>query len=201
VDSDDNPNPNCAPASLSTLIRISGCTGTDGDFDSPAYKRVWPGSVASPGGERRLSPQPVRFTSPLFNGNRNFDRLAFEADLAAIEATQGCSTITGHGCTNPPAGAEFYPLFTTARGLAAGLGGKSDSQGGDDHGARCAWQFGGNNIPATTNTFGGTSASEFSTVLLPLVYARPAGPMVRFNDYRRVLGNNPCPQGADGSGN
>ena len=194
TDADDHDG-NCAPASLSTLIRIGGCTGTDDDFDSPAYKTVWPGSTLNRAAERRLDPQPIRFTSFLFNGNRAFSRVAFEADLPAIETTQGCSTVSGTDCTNPPVGAQFYPLYTTTRGLNAALGGgDDDDRAADrDHGGSCAWQFGGTHLPATSNTFGGTSATEFSTVLLRLVYPRPAGPVIRFNNYRRVLNNNPCP--------
>ena len=46
--------------------------------------------------------------------------------------------------------------------------------------------------PGTTNTFGGTSRSEFGTSLVALAYPRPGGPSIRFNDYRRVLNDNPC---------
>jgi hypothetical protein len=187
VDSDDKDG-NCAQAALSTLIKIDGCTGTDGDFDGPAYTRVWPGSTPNRGLERRLDPQPLRFTSPLFNDDRNYARVAFEADLPAIEAGQGCSTLTGAGCTNPPAAAQFYPLFTTTSNLAAALGGNNQAA---DPG--CAWQFGGTTIIGTTNTFGGTSATAFGTTLLPLVYARVSGPVTRFNNYRRIVNGNPCP--------
>jgi hypothetical protein len=199
ADADDgtdplHPNPNCAPASASTRVTISGCTGTDNDFDSPAYKLVWPGSTHNAAHERRFDPQPVRFTSPVFNGSDQYQRVAFEADLAAIEGTQGCSRVTGAGCTNPPLHTDFYPIFTTTSRLAGGTG--EDGNGDDRSG--CAWQFGGAFLPGTTNTFGGTSATEYAT-LIPLVYPRATGPVTRFNDYRRVLINNPCPQ-ATGEG-
>src|SRR5205085_8288163 len=118
ADADDQDG-NCAPVQLSTLVRISGCTGTDFDFDGPAYQRVWPGSTTDVARERQLDPRPLRFTSPLFNSNRNYSRVAFEADLPVIEAT--CDIFTGSGCTNPPPGAAFYPIFTTAPSLNAGL--------------------------------------------------------------------------------
>ncbi|HYW86357.1 MAG TPA: hypothetical protein VFB50_01195, partial [Chloroflexota bacterium] len=107
----DDEDGNCAPASMSTRIQIDGCTGTDGDFDGPAYKRVWPGSTTDVTREHFKDPTPIRFTTPLFNnGTRNYSRIAFEADLPAIEAGQGCSTRTGVHCTNPPAASEFYPI-------------------------------------------------------------------------------------------
>jgi len=204
VDADDKDG-NCAPATLSTLIKIDGCTGTDGDFDGPAYKPVWPGSTPDRAAERRLASRPLRFTAPVFNGNRDFSRIAFEADLAAIEGSQGCSTVTGTSCTNPPAAAQFYPIFTTAGSLTAGLTTAAGDQGqvGPGQGntaSGCVWQFGGVNIAGTTQTFGGTPTAEYGT-LLPLVYARPAGPVTRFNNYRRILGGNPCAQGGGGGGN
>ena len=192
VDGDDKDG-NCAPAALSTLIKIDGCTGIDDDFDGPAYQTVWPGSTTNLQRELALDPAPVRFTSPVFNGSQNYSRVAFEADLGAIEFSQGCSTVTGAGCTNPPAAAQFYPVFTAEPNLAAGL---SRPGTGSAVSAGCAWQFGGADIRGTTNTFGGTSTTEFSNTLLPLVYARPTGPVTRFNDYRRVLSSNPCTQTA-----
>jgi hypothetical protein len=201
TDADDAADPNCAPASLSTLVKIDGCTGTDGDFDGPPYKLVWPGSTGNTRLERRLAPEPVRFTSPLFNGDQNYSRVAFEADLPRIEAAP-CSRRTGLGCTNPPAGAQFYPLYTTASSLSVGLvgaGRRVRNGGNEDNASGCAWQFGGANIVGTTNTFGGTSATVFGTTPLRLVYPGVLGPLVRFNDFRSVLSNNPCvrDQGGD----
>ncbi len=81
----------------------------------------------------------------------------------------------GSGCVNPPAGANFYPFYTT--GTADGT---------------CAWQLGGASIPGTTNTFGGDSASEFGTTLLALFYPAPNGqPQYIYEDFRNVL-TNPC---------
>jgi hypothetical protein len=203
ADADDRDG-NCAPASMSTRVMINGCTGTDDDFDGPAYRAVWPGSTRDSLRERLLDPSPVRFSSPVFNGNRNYARVAFEADLPRIEPT--CHRNTGLGCSNPPPGAQFYPIFTTTTGLDAGLGGDAqggggnNQQGSNDNGSSCVWQFGGPFSPGTTNTFGGTSVAEFSTVLLPLAYPRPGGPVILFNDYRRVLNNNPCPAPHGGGG-
>src|SRR5205807_2077626 len=162
-------------------------------------QKVWPGAVS--GTDQATNPEPVRFTSPLFfprkeadkgddgkgddgdgkgdgkgdgeggdNELKNYDRVAFETDLPALEAA--CNPFTGAGCSNPPAGANFYPIYTT--------GGEED---------RCVWQLGGAHIPGTTNTFGGTSTSEYGP-LLKLVYPTPAGGQFFISDYRRILDEN-----------
>jgi hypothetical protein len=54
------------------------------------------------------------------------------------------------------------------------------------------WQLGGANIPGTTHTFGGDSASEFGTVPLALFYPAPNGkPQYIYEDFRTII-NNPC---------
>jgi len=80
---------------------------------------------------------------------------------------------------NPPAGTTFYPIYTTARA----------------DGESCVWNLGGALLPGTTNNFGGTSTSEYGP-LLPLGYPAVGGvPTFRFNNFRRVLNNNPCRSG------
>jgi hypothetical protein len=127
----------------------------------------------------------VRFTSPLFepqdkdgeeHGPENYDRVAFETDLPLIEfaTSPACDVFAGTNCVNPPAGAEFYPIFSTAHG-----------------GDRCEWQFGGTQIPGTTNTFGGNSAAEFGP-LLGLTFQAFSGSITEFLNFRRVLNENPC---------
>jgi hypothetical protein len=188
VDEDDTF---CFSSLFSPLIQgITGCISTEFDFDGTAYKTTWPGSILNPTSvQLERQPGPIRFSSPLFIGDggqlQNFDRVAFEADLPAIEnATDpACNTVTGAHCVNPPKGAAFYPIFSTFK---AGNG-------------SCAWQLGGAHIPGTVNNFGGTSASEFGTVPLPLVYQGPlpAGSVIRFEDFRSVLNSNPCAAVAD----
>jgi hypothetical protein len=112
--------------------------------------------------------------------------VAFDADLAAIESAP-CSTRTGIGCTNPPPGAAFYPIFSTARGDGENLDG-------------CIWQFGGPSIPGTTNNFGGNSTTEFGATPFALDYPRASGPVKRWEDFRNILPNNPCPVAEDGQG-
>src|SRR5262249_37724161 len=94
--------------------------------------------------------------------------------LPVIERNQECDTTTGANCTNPPLGAEFYPIYTS----------------GPVNG-RCQWQLGGPFIPGSTNSFGGSSHAEYGS-LLQLMYASKNGPALRFHDYRQLLSFNPC---------
>ena len=64
-----------------TRIQVGGCIGEDLDFDGVPYGLNWPGTSTSPSTDATLHPQPIRFTSPLFNGTQNYDRVAFETDL------------------------------------------------------------------------------------------------------------------------
>jgi len=170
----------CFNASDSTFYPIGGCLGTDFDFDGPEYGFNWPGSRASHAENAAFNSTPIRFTSPKFNhSSQNYDRVGFETDLPRIEtpATGGtCDRTTGEGCTNPPPGAAFYPIFTT-----------NHSELFDG----CFWQLGGTHIDGTSNTFGGTSTTEYGP-LLQLAYPSVGGPVLRYNDFRNVLPNNPC---------
>lgn len=172
------------------LVPVGGCFGEDDDFDGVPYQLVWPGTVASRKKDRSLHPQPVQFTSPLFRDGegerRNYNRVGFETDLPRIEfatnppcqrhISNPADPHPGQGCVNPPVGAPFYPFYTTA--------------GGD--GENCVWQLGGAHMPGTTNTFGGSSTTEFGP-LIPLAYPAAGGiPTFRYNDFRRVLNTNPC---------
>jgi hypothetical protein len=170
----------CFSAASSLRVKVGGCLATENDFDGVPYQRVWPGS-STPGQDAQLHPTAVQFTSPVFNGWRHYARSGFEADLARIEAADTldprfppCNRTTGANCVNPPPGANFYPIFTTRHG---------------EHG--CEWQLGGAHIPGTDQTFGGTSTAEYGP-LLSLTYPTAAGPVSRFNDFRRVLDHNPC---------
>jgi len=161
-------------------VQVSGCLGTDGDFDGPEYFNNWPGTLADATLDRQLHAQPVRFTSPVTNGLQQFERVAFEADLPRIEnaVTPACNRTTGANCVNPPPGADFYPFFTTHQFLG---------------GLACNWQEGGAHIPGTTNTFGGSSTTAYGP-MLTLTYPGPGfAPIQRINNFRQVLSNNPCP--------
>jgi hypothetical protein len=56
----------------------------------------------------------------------------------------------------PATGFELLPIYST----------RADGSVG------CFWQFGGANIPGTTNTFGGNSPAEFGPLLF-LAYPGP----------------------------
>ncbi len=175
----------CFSPAQSTKVKVSGCLGTDVDFDGVPYQNVWPGTFSNASRDALVHPTPVRFTSPLFNGTSNYGRVAFETDLPRIEfatnppcqrfISNPADPSPGSGCVNPPAGANFYPFFSTGGG------------------ARCQWQLGGPFIPGTTNNFGGSSAAEFGP-LLPLAYPASNGqPSFRYNNFRQILSSNPCP--------
>jgi hypothetical protein len=164
------------PPFQSTRVKIGGCIATDFDFDGVPYKTTWPGSLSNAAQDAAFNPKPIRFSSPLFNGNQAYDRVAFEADLPRIELNTNppCNRSTGTNCVNPPVGATFYPIYSTT---AAG--------------GQCVWQLGGPYIPGTTNTFGGTSTAEYGPQLTS-VYPGTAGPITRINNFRNVLSTNPC---------
>ena len=181
----------CFSPAQSTRVRVGGCTFSDVDFDGVGYQDTWPGTVSNSSQDALVHPTPVLFTSPLFNGNSNYQQAAFEADLPRIEfatsppcqrfISNPSSPSPGSGCVNPPAGAAFYPFYSTT--TVAG---------------QCRWQLGGPFIPGTTNNFGGTSTAEFGP-LLELAYPQFAsktttlGPSFRFNNFRNILNSNPCP--------
>ena len=165
------------------LQPLGGCLDSDQDFDGVPYHHAWPGS----GPDRfhfSAVPDPTRFTSAKFKPTSfgaltAYSRIAFEADMPAIERPLGCSTVTGVGCTNPPPGALFYPIFTTT-----------------NINGQCWWQFGGAGIPGTTNTFGGSSTTEFgeleSSVYIAGTSSSP-GSIILHENFHRIMPNNPCP--------
>lgn len=171
----------CFSPALSLLVQIGGCldspTGDD-DFDGPSYQRDWPGTGPNYGQDKKYHSTPIEFSSPLFNGSQNYDRVAFETDLPRIEAADlggSCDRTTGANCVNPPPGTNFYPIFVTTSKKT------------------CTWAEGGPDIKGATNTFGGNSSAEFGS-LLKLLYPGPGFmPRHRINDFRNVLPSNPCP--------
>ena len=169
----DEDNDFCFPASEALLYKVQGCTETNEGFDGISYTPVWPD------GNTRLHPTPFQFTSALTGANYDqpYQRIAFEADLPAVEANT-CNRSTGAGCTLIPttdygAPAQFYPFFTTTNVRGT-----------------CTWQF-GDNTPGETNNFG--ENAQYGT-LLPLTYYAFGGggaTVTRFNDFRGVI-PNPC---------
>ncbi|MGX7678394.1 hypothetical protein ACSMXN_05820 [Jatrophihabitans sp. DSM 45814] len=180
LDEDDGNN-FCVPAEDSTLIKINGCLSSDEDFDGQSYQKDWPGTDRNVLRDRLLHPSPVLFTSPLANGRTNFSTIAFETDLPRIEAADSqdnppfCDTSTGANCVNPPNGAKFYPLFTTRNVLGT-----------------CTWQQGGAFIPGTTNTFGGSSKTEYGPLLKTVYPAAGFTTVTRYNNFNSGDKANPC---------
>jgi hypothetical protein len=191
ADDDDQVCTDAATSAFFGFLPIGGCVGSDVDFDGASYKKAWPGTLADRTLDRLVHAEPVIFSSPLFRDGsgriRDYQRIAFETDLPRIEqftnppcqrhVSNPADPSPGAGCTNPPTGADFYPLFTTR---VTGNG-------------RCRWQFGGANLAQTARKFGGTSATEFGPLLLSVYSGGPGGlPTTRYNNFRRVLEENPC---------
>ena len=114
----------CLPAADSSLVPIDGCVFDDEDFDGQSYR--WIGRGRTPTRSSTDSCIRRRWRSPApttNNGRTDYSTIAFEADLPRIEADDSqfnppfCDRTTGANCVNPPAGAQFYPLYTT--GIAA----------------------------------------------------------------------------------
>ncbi len=181
------------------LESLTGCVQADDDFDGPPYQGTsWPGG---PGAVASNVPTPFSFSSPTFTLQQsllglsfplNYSQVAFEADLPRIEGSDFSTTndcqrhvsnpadpSPGSGCVNPPLGPNgpvFYPIYTTA------VKGRS-----------CMWQQGGANIPGTTNTFGGSSTTEYGNLLLTNYPAPGFTITQRYNNFQNVLRGNPCP--------
>src|SRR5579872_2813760 len=133
-------------AALFGLQPIGACINGDFDFEGTPYRLTWPGT-GDEATDALLKPSPIRFTAPRFHQHserdadgrhdddpgplRDFSRVAFETDTPISEfiTNPGCNLVTGAGCTNPPAGAQFYPIYLTRRG--------HDDDGG------CSWQLAG----------------------------------------------------------
>jgi len=186
------------------LQPIGFCRNNDTDFDSADYKFKWPGTGPA-ATDAELHASPIRFTSPQFHHTdrdandaddhhgelHDFGRVAFETDLPINEfaSNPACNILTGNGCTNPPAGAQFYPIYSTFRAH-----GHNDDD--DDEGV-CSWQLGGPNIPGTENNFGGTSTSEYGggfplLEILPIDATHPNGSSITIVADFRTIHRNPC---------
>jgi len=185
------------------LPPIGACMDKDLDFDGTSYGFNWPGT-GDPATDAAIHPTPIRFTAPQFRLQRHrdgdegdgvslhdFSRVAFETDMPINEfiSNPDCNALTGVGCTNPPAGARFYPIYSTTR---------SHGDGDRDDKGICSWQLGGPAIPATEHNFGGTATSEYGDKLFVLYpdaedATHPNGATItEMNDFRRILPNNPC---------
>jgi hypothetical protein len=170
-DRDDNT---CFPPADSLLVKVGGCiTDFDDDFDGPSYKLDWPGVGADP----LKTSEPVRFSSPTFNGQQ-YSSMAFETDLLVLERAFGyCTNDTLGDCLKPPAGSDFYPIYTTGTSAVGG----------------CEWREGGPRLPHTLRTFGGTADSEWGQPFATFYPTGPRSTQVFYENFYRPLNTNPCP--------
>lgn len=173
TDEDDNA---CFPGSASTLVRINGCEDSNTGFDGTSYLPDWPN------GNTKLRPTPTIFTSPKTGANYNqqYAQLAFNTDLPRIEADT-CDRQTGQGCTLIPTTddgtpAAFYPYYTSGHALGG-----------------CAFTI-GQNVPGfSTRDYG--KNDQYGDLLKVIYPAQGGGTIFHYNDFQRILPNNPCPQG------
>jgi len=189
---DDQRCLSAAVAALFGFVPIGGCFDSDADFDGVPYRNnTWPGSFTNPDRDALYHAQSVLFSSPLFfgregEGQQNYSRIAFEADMPRIEGATNppcqrhlsnpADPSPGTGCVNPPAGADFYPIYTTRL----------------DEG-RCLWQLGGPNIAGTQLTFGGTSTAEYGPIQAVFYPAANGQPKYIYENFHNTLAFNPCP--------
>jgi hypothetical protein len=196
TDGDDVPcftAPIVSPAGTTLNPGFTGCYSTDNDFDGPEYQQgTWPGST---GADPSKVSTPIVFSSPLFSRGDdgftgNYSQAAFENDLPRIEGSDfsnnnDCQRHVsnpadpnpGHDCVDPPNGATLYPTFSTFKGP----------------GHTCLWEEGGGSFANATNNFGGTPSAEYGGLLLLNYPAAGFKITQRYNDFRNILSNNPCP--------
>jgi hypothetical protein len=165
----------CFNAGASTLVKVSGCYGTNTGFDGTSYLNDWPN------GNNDLTPTPTIFTSPRTGSayTDQYQQVAFNTDLPRIEFST-CNRQTGTGCTLIPTTddgtpAAFYPYYSSGTALGG-----------------CAWTV-GQDVPGfSTNDFG--KNAQYGS-LLKVVYASVGGTKIfHYNDFQQILPDNPCPQ-------
>jgi hypothetical protein len=178
ADVDDNY---CFPARMSTRVKVNGCLDSNTGFDGTSYLPDWPN------GNTTWRPGPVMLTAPTTGSGYDvqYSQVAFNVDLPRIEDDPhyggSCNRDTGAGCTRIPLTddgkpAAFYPYYTSGKALGG-----------------CAWTM-GQSVPGFTTQDYGKNA-EYGSILQLSYIGGPNGAVVkRFNDYQRVLPNNPCPR-------
>src|SRR5438132_12687528 len=183
TEASDGDDQRCFTAADSGGLGVSGCTGSNSPgFDGVAYKADWPD------GNTTLHAEPILFSSPRTGASfsTNYERMALEADLPRIETLDfggTCNRTTGANCTLIPTtddgkSADFYPFFSNP----------SVSR-------QCTWGF-GNDIAGKTRTDFGKNAQYGSLLSLEyLVFGGRGTTLHRFNDFRNVMAQNPCPAG------
>jgi hypothetical protein len=107
----------------------------DLDFDGVSYQpNTWPNGSPN-------HPTAFQYVGPFQANGKPYPQVQYESDIAGSEAL--CNTVTGAGCTVPPADANFYPFWSLSKQFLP-LG---------SFGTSCAWNF-GNTLPNTFEKFG-----------------------------------------------
>jgi hypothetical protein len=171
----DEDDVGCFNGGDSTLVRVSGCEGTNTGFDGTSYKLDWPN------GDTAMRPTPTIYTSPTTGTGYDvqYSQLAFNTDLPRIEF-ETCNRETAQGCpiipiTDDGRPADFYPYYTSGHALGG-----------------CAFTI-GQHVPGwSTNDY--HRNGEYGGIL-KVAYTSLGGQTVyRYNDFQSILPNNPCPQ-------
>lgn len=173
----DGDNTGCFTPALSFLVKVTGCIGTNTGFDGVSYQPLWPD------GNAYLHPTPQLFSSPLTGAryDTNYSRVAFEADLPRIEAADfggRCDRDTGKGCTRIPVTddglkSRFYPFFSSGSAPAG-----------------CRWTIGNDVGGFTTRDYGRNA--QYGELLKSFYTGTGGGAFSRYNNFRKVLSDNPC---------
>ena len=179
---EDDDNDFCVPASDSTLVKINGCFSGGRGLGRAVLPQGLAGDEPEPFLDRLLHPTPGDVHEPAARtARRTTPKVAFETDLPRIEAADSqdnppfCDRTTGANCVNPPTGAQFYPIFTTAQRYGS-----------------CLWQEGGPYLPHTTNTFGGTSTAEYGPLLKTVYPVTGFTTVSLYNNFNSGDMRNPC---------
>ncbi|MFL6163869.1 MAG: hypothetical protein ACJ74U_16820 [Jatrophihabitantaceae bacterium] len=172
----DADDAGCFPPAASTLIKIGGCLATNFGYDGTSYLPDWPNGTNS-------RPSPTIWTSPKTGPNYNvqYPTAAFNTDLPAIEQSlmPACNGDTGANCTRRPptddgTPAAFYPYYSSGHALGG-----------------CAWTV-GQNVPGFSTADYGKLA-QYGSLLKVTYPTKGGGTESLFNDFQRILPNNPCP--------
>ncbi len=174
ADADDQ---GCFQPAASTLIKIGGCLGTNFGYDGTSYQRQWPNGSPN-------RPTASIFTSPKTGPNYNiqYPVVAFNTDTPAIEQSlsPACNGDTGAHCTLLPptddngAPVNFYPYYSSGHALGG-----------------CAWTVGQDYPGFSTRDYG--KVAQYGHLLKVTYPTQGGGTASSFNDFQRILPNNPCP--------
>ena len=170
-----------------SLVKISGCIASDTDFDGTSYQNDLAGDRPRTGRipsldlvhepalqrDRELLAGRVRGRPAADRGAR------LRRHLRPLHRRRTAST--------------RRRASHSTRSTRPGRDGLLEAPTAPRTKASCVWQLGGADIKGTTNTFGGNSAAEFGPLLFSF-YPNP-NPAIRLrtNNFRNVLGSNPCP--------